>query len=144
MKSQPYAELQQDEAEASNSAISFRGRGEDSRLMKLQHWKLTLLLLITSISLIINIIVFTKVATRSKSCSGSLLSQTAFFPHCEYLTVSKTCDLTNNSFVPTETLILASIDNPFYGNDSAADEAWNSMVPSINFLSYLEETAETT
>jgi hypothetical protein len=83
MKSQPYAELQQDEAEASNSAMSFRERGEHGSLMRPQHWKLTLLLFITAISLIINIIVFTKVATWSKSCSGNLLSQTAFFPHCE-------------------------------------------------------------
>ncbi|PMD13117.1 hypothetical protein NA56DRAFT_445369 [Hyaloscypha hepaticicola] len=108
MSPQLYDKLQQDEFEISKSELPPRERENHSSPTQFQSWKLPLLLFITAISLSLNLVMVAKLAGRSEH----LLSQAAFFPH-----------------FPMETVTFTSRETPFYGNDSAADQAWNSMVP---------------
>lgn len=135
MSPQLYDKLQQDEFEISKSELPSRERENHSSPTQFQSWKLPLLLFITAISLSLNLVMVAKLAGRSEH----LLSQAAFFPHCELLIHSKICDLADSSVVPMETVTFTSRETPFYGNDSAADQAWNSMVPSIYSSSYIQK-----
>lgn len=135
MSPQPYDKLQQDEFEISKPELPPREREKYSSPTQFQSWKLPLLLLITVISLSLNLVMVAKLAGRREH----LLSQAAFFPRCELLIHSKMCDLADSSVVPMETVTFTSKETPFYGNSSVADQAWNSMVPSIYSSSHIQK-----